>query len=63
MSPSISNHSVAVRGSVDRHPMLEDLSELTTVVLTESGVRDLVERMLRPSGRRVDVTKPERIRK
>lgn len=38
-------------------------SELTTIVLTESGVRDTVERMLRVSGRRVDVTKPERIRK
>jgi pilus assembly protein CpaF len=33
-------------------------SELTTVVLTESGVRDTVERMLRSSGRRVDVSQP-----
>ncbi len=33
-------------------------SELTTVVLTEPQVRDLVERMLRSSGRRVDVSQP-----
>ena len=33
-------------------------SELTTVVLTEVQVHDLVERMLRPSGRRVDVSQP-----
>jgi len=33
-------------------------SELTTVVLTEGQVHDLVERMLRPSGRRVDVSQP-----
>jgi len=33
-------------------------SELTTVVLTESGARDLVERMLASSGRRVDVSSP-----
>ena len=33
-------------------------SELTTVVLTETQVRDTVERMLRSSGRRVDVSQP-----
>jgi pilus assembly protein CpaF len=33
-------------------------SELTTVVLTEEQVHDLVERMLRTSGRRVDVSQP-----
>ena len=33
-------------------------SELTTVVLTEVQVHDLVERMLRTSGRRVDVSQP-----
>ena len=33
-------------------------SELTTVVLTEPQVHDLVERMLRSSGRRVDVSQP-----
>ena len=33
-------------------------SELTTVVLTESSARDLVERMLASSGRRVDVSSP-----
>jgi len=33
-------------------------SELTTVVLSESQVRDTVERMLRSSGRRVDVSQP-----
>jgi pilus assembly protein CpaF len=33
-------------------------SELTTVVLTEAQVHDLVERMLRTSGRRVDVSQP-----
>ncbi len=33
-------------------------SELTTVVLTEEQVHDLVERMLRSSGRRVDVSQP-----
>lgn len=32
--------------------------ELTTIVLTESQVRDLVERMLRPSGRRLDLSAP-----
>lgn len=32
--------------------------ELTTVVLTERGVRDLVERMLQASGRRVDLSSP-----
>ncbi len=33
-------------------------SELTTVVLSEREVRDLVERMLRASGRRIDVSSP-----
>jgi pilus assembly protein CpaF len=33
-------------------------SELTTVVLSEGQVRDTVERMLRSSGRRVDVSQP-----
>jgi pilus assembly protein CpaF len=33
-------------------------SELTTVVLTETSARDLVERMLASSGRRVDVSSP-----
>lgn len=33
-------------------------SELTTVVLTEAQVHDLVERMLRTSGRRVDISQP-----
>ena len=33
-------------------------SELTTVVLSEVQVHDLVERMLRSSGRRVDVSQP-----
>jgi len=33
-------------------------SELTSVVLTEADVRDLVERMLRQSGRRLDLSTP-----
>lgn len=33
-------------------------SELTTVVLTGDEVRDLVERMLKPSGRRLDLSSP-----
>src|SRR6195952_3575527 len=33
-------------------------SELTTVVLSASEVRDLVERMLKPSGRRLDLSSP-----
>jgi pilus assembly protein CpaF len=33
-------------------------SELTTLVLSESQVSDLVERMLRPSGRRIDLSSP-----
>ena len=33
-------------------------SELTSTVLTESAVRDLVERMLSTSGRRLDVSSP-----
>jgi pilus assembly protein CpaF len=33
-------------------------SELTNTILTESQVRDLVERMLKPSGRRVDLSTP-----
>jgi pilus assembly protein CpaF len=34
------------------------IPELTAVVLTDSEVRDLVERMLQSSGRRVDVSSP-----
>ncbi|WP_216378300.1 CpaF family protein [Arcanobacterium phocae] len=33
-------------------------SELTTIVLTDGQVRDLVERMLRASGRRLDLSSP-----
>ena len=33
-------------------------SELTTVMLTTGEVRDLVERMLKPSGRRLDLSSP-----
>jgi len=33
-------------------------SELTTTILTEEEVRDLVERMLKTSGRRVDLSSP-----
>ena len=33
-------------------------SELTTVVLSSDDVRDLVERMLKPSGRRLDLSSP-----
>lgn len=33
-------------------------SELTTVVLSPDEVRDLVERMLKPSGRRLDLSSP-----
>ncbi|MCU1690636.1 MAG: Type secretion system protein [Pseudonocardiales bacterium] len=33
-------------------------SELTTLVLSETEVADLVERMLRPSGRRIDLSSP-----
>ena len=33
-------------------------SELTTVVLSPTEVRDLVERMLKPSGRRLDLSSP-----
>ena len=33
-------------------------SELTTVVLSADEVRDLVERMLKPSGRRLDLSSP-----
>jgi pilus assembly protein CpaF len=33
-------------------------SELTTTILTEQQVRDLVERMLKPSGRRIDLSHP-----
>jgi pilus assembly protein CpaF len=36
----------------------EGRSELTTVVLTAEQVRDLVERMLRQSGRRLDLSSP-----
>lgn len=34
------------------------IPELTNTVLTESGVRDLVERMLQTTGRRVDLSSP-----
>lgn len=34
------------------------LSELTTLMLTTGEVRDLTERMLRPSGRRLDLSTP-----
>ena len=34
------------------------VSELTTTILTEEGGRDLVERMLKTSGRRVDRSSP-----
>lgn len=34
------------------------VSELTTTVLTEADVTDLIERMLRTSGRRVDLSSP-----
>jgi pilus assembly protein CpaF len=34
------------------------LSELTSTILTEQEVRDLVERMLKSSGRRVDLSSP-----
>ncbi|MEY4136368.1 MAG: hypothetical protein RL205_496 [Actinomycetota bacterium] len=33
-------------------------SELTTIVLTDAEIRDLVERMLRTSGRRLDLSSP-----
>jgi len=34
------------------------IAELTTTILTADEVRDLVERMLRSSGRRVDLSSP-----
>jgi pilus assembly protein CpaF len=34
------------------------ISELTTTILTQQEVRDLVERMLKSSGRRVDLSQP-----
>ena len=34
------------------------IAELTTTILTDSAVRDLVERMLKSSGRRVDLSSP-----
>ena len=34
------------------------VAELTNTILTEDGVRDLVERMLKTSGRRVDLSSP-----
>lgn len=34
------------------------ISELTSTILTADGVRDLVERMLKSSGRRVDLSSP-----
>ncbi len=36
----------------------DGVSELTSLVLTDQEVRDLVERMLRASGRRVDLSSP-----
>lgn len=36
----------------------DGVSELSTLVLTEAQVRDLVERMLQSSGRRVDLSSP-----
>jgi len=33
-------------------------SELTTTILAEGAVRDLVERMLKSSGRRIDLSQP-----
>ncbi|CAM3356904.1 hypothetical protein OCAE111667_05290 [Occultella aeris] len=33
-------------------------AELTNTILTEVAIRDLVERMLRPSGRRLDLSNP-----
>ena len=36
----------------------DGVPELTTMVLTEREVRDLVERMLQASGRRVDLSSP-----
>src|SRR5689334_13179618 len=36
----------------------EGTSELTTTILTDGSVRDLVERMLKASGRRVDLSCP-----
>jgi hypothetical protein len=33
-------------------------SELTTTILTEGQIRDLVEKMLKTTGRRVDVSTP-----
>ena len=33
-------------------------SELTTTTLTDGQVRDLVERMLKSSGRRIDMSSP-----
>ena len=36
----------------------DGVAELTTTLLTEDEVRDLVERMLKTSGRRVDLSSP-----
>lgn len=36
----------------------DGVPELTTLLLTERDVRDLVERMLQASGRRVDLSSP-----
>ncbi len=36
----------------------QGISELTTTILTDAAVRDLVERMLKTSGRRVDLSSP-----
>lgn len=36
----------------------EGRTELTTTILTAQAIRDLVERMLKPSGRRLDLSSP-----
>ena len=36
----------------------DGVAQLTSTILTEDGVRDLVERMLKSSGRRVDLSSP-----
>ncbi len=36
----------------------DGVAELTTTILTADQVRDLVERMLKSSGRRVDLSSP-----
>ncbi|NTW41543.1 MAG: hypothetical protein HGA44_16965 [Cellulomonadaceae bacterium] len=52
------------RHTVDRADQADDVvarrgePELTTTILTDAQVRDLVERMLKVSGRRLDLSKP-----